>query len=138
MATSILVLRPPKQFWLDHKRGRITLSVFMASTVLSNGIDVSGNNVTADGTGNPRLARASTAPSPHARDTGSRPEKSPSTGSNNWVTVTKPRHQQFMGRETRLLTFKDWPQAMPQKPEQLADAGFFYLGDCTYHDSGHE
>lgn len=28
----------------------------------------------------------------------------------------------------RLRTFQDWPKAMKQKPEQLADAGFFYTG----------
>ncbi len=41
----------------------------------------------------------------------------------------------------RLLTFRDWPQAMPQKPEELAEAGFFYLGrgdfvQCYYCNGG--
>ncbi|XP_055308585.1 death-associated inhibitor of apoptosis 1-like, partial [Sitodiplosis mosellana] len=26
----------------------------------------------------------------------------------------------------RLRSFKDWPKALKQKPEQMADAGFFY------------
>lgn len=30
--------------------------------------------------------------------------------------------------DARLKTFKDWPKAMKQKPEEMADAGFFYTG----------
>ena len=38
------------------------------------------------------------------------------------------KHPQFASTETRLLTFRDWPYAMPQRPKELAEAGFFYLG----------
>ena len=44
-----------------------------------------------------------------------------------------PKHPQFVSEENRLLTFKDWPQAMPQTPKQLAEAGFFYLGNFHTH-----
>ncbi len=53
---------------------------------------------------------------------------SPSLGS-NLVLHTGPRHLRFASEQTRLLSFTDWPQAMPQKPAELAAAGFFYLGE---------
>ena len=49
-------------------------------------------------------------------------------GENNVITLRGPKHAQFANEDTRLLTFRDWPQAMPQKPKDLAEAGFFYLG----------
>lgn len=33
----------------------------------------------------------------------------------------------FSIESLRLRSFEDWPKALKQKPEQLADAGFFYL-----------
>lgn len=50
---------------------------------------------------------------------------------NNLVSTHRPRHPQMASLSTRLMSFRDWPQAMPQKPQQLAEAGFFYLG--KYH-----
>ena len=47
---------------------------------------------------------------------------------NNVITPAGPKHGHMTHEETRLLTFQDWPQAMPQKPQDLAEAGFFYLG----------
>ena len=49
-------------------------------------------------------------------------------GENNVITLRGPKHAQFANEDTRLLTFRDWPQAMPQRPKDLAEAGFFYLG----------
>lgn len=45
----------------------------------------------------------------------------------------KPRFPQFARKDQRLLTFTDWPKAMKQTPESLAEAGFFYrlVGDRT-------
>ncbi|CAH0730639.1 unnamed protein product, partial [Brenthis ino] len=34
----------------------------------------------------------------------------------------------FSSKSRRLLSFEDWPLAMRQKPEDLAEAGFFYTG----------
>ena len=49
-------------------------------------------------------------------------------GPSNLIRHRGPKYAQFALEETRLLTFQDWPQAMPQKKEDLAEAGFFYLG----------
>ena len=53
-------------------------------------------------------------------------------GENNVITLRGPKHAQFANEDTRLLTFRDWPQAMPQRPKDLAEAGFFYtqIGDA--------
>ncbi|GBP45952.1 Apoptosis inhibitor IAP [Eumeta japonica] len=52
-----------------------------------------------------------------------------------------PAHPQYATTAARLASFKDWPRSMPQKPEDLADAGFFYTGQgdktkCFYCDGG--
>ena len=47
---------------------------------------------------------------------------------NNLITPLGPKHAHMAHEETRLMTFRDWPPAMPQKPKDLAEAGFFYLG----------
>ncbi len=48
---------------------------------------------------------------------------------NNLVELEGPRHSRFRAFQTRLNSFRDWPNAMPQKPKDLAEAGFFYLGN---------
>lgn len=47
--------------------------------------------------------------------------------------VIGPRYPMFTTKEERCKTFKDWPKSLKQKPEELADAGFFYMnvGDKT-------
>jgi len=60
---------------------------------------------------------------------------------NNVITPLGPKHPHFAHEETRFLTFRDWPQAMPQRPKDLAEAGFFYLGrgdfaQCFYCSIG--
>lgn len=42
--------------------------------------------------------------------------------------VNIPQHPHFSSKSKRLLSFIDWPLCMRQKPEDLADAGFFYTG----------
>lgn len=37
-------------------------------------------------------------------------------------------HPEFKIELYRYLSFEDWPKALKQKPLELADAGFFYLG----------
>lgn len=37
-----------------------------------------------------------------------------------------PEFPEFMVEKDRLKTFEAWPEQMKQRPEQLADAGFFY------------
>ncbi|KAJ8666854.1 hypothetical protein QAD02_008516 [Eretmocerus hayati] len=52
----------------------------------------------------------------------------------------KPDYPDYTSYEARLKSFKNWPAAMIQTKEQLADAGFFYTGtgDHTtcYHCGG--
>lgn len=48
------------------------------------------------------------------------------------ITVSKPKYQQFAVRDVRLKTFKNWPNDVKQRPEDLADAGFFYSGSHLY------
>ena len=39
-----------------------------------------------------------------------------------------PAHPQKATFEARLRTFRDWPPALKQKPKDLAEAGFIYIG----------
>ncbi|KAJ2951083.1 hypothetical protein O0L34_g5463 [Tuta absoluta] len=59
----------------------------------------------------------------------------------NAVRMPGPVHQKYASEAARLRSFKDWPRCMPQKPEDLAEAGFFYTGQgdktkCFYCDGG--
>ncbi|XP_075975321.1 death-associated inhibitor of apoptosis 1-like isoform X2 [Anticarsia gemmatalis] len=52
-----------------------------------------------------------------------------------------PVHPLFASEAARLRSFQDWPRCMRQKPEDLAEAGFFYTGQgdktkCFYCDGG--
>lgn len=52
-----------------------------------------------------------------------------------------PAYQQFSTYLLRLKTFKDWPIALNQKPDEMARAGFFYTGEgdktkCFFCDGG--
>merc|ERR1712096_261576 len=45
--------------------------------------------------------------------------------------------------QSRLKTFSCWPPALPQRPQELSEAGFFYTGwsdkvKCFYCDGGLE
>lgn len=42
--------------------------------------------------------------------------------------VTRPKYREYSLEQTRLASFTGWPSQMKQKPEVLAQAGFFYLG----------
>ncbi|XP_047355433.1 baculoviral IAP repeat-containing protein 8-like isoform X1 [Vespa velutina] len=39
-----------------------------------------------------------------------------------------PVHPEYISYDARLRTFDTWPKSMPQKKDQLANAGFFYTG----------
>jgi len=39
-----------------------------------------------------------------------------------------PAHIKYSTLESRLATYEDWPVAMKQKPAELAEAGFYYMG----------
>lgn len=45
--------------------------------------------------------------------------------------VSNPAMQQS---EERLLTFVNWPSRIPVRPEQLAKAGFYYVGKDNIDD----
>eukprot|EP00095_Tigriopus_kingsejongensis_P005266 maker-scaffold464_size163657-snap-gene-0.31 protein:Tk05266 transcript:maker-scaffold464_size163657-snap-gene-0.31-mRNA-1 annotation:"apoptosis 2 inhibitor" len=52
-----------------------------------------------------------------------------------------PANPKYSTLEARLRTFRDWPPALKQKPQELADAGFYYIGlsdqaKCFYCDGG--
>ncbi|XP_059057310.1 baculoviral IAP repeat-containing protein 3 isoform X2 [Achroia grisella] len=56
-------------------------------------------------------------------------------------TKQTPVHPQYQTYPARLRSFDDWPRSMPQKPEELADAGFYYTGTgdktkCYFCDGG--
>ncbi|XP_063391195.1 uncharacterized protein LOC134676740 [Cydia fagiglandana] len=63
----------------------------------------------------------------------------PATGAN---VLPKPHpHPRYNNKAARLRTFEDWPKSMKQKPEELAEAGFYYTGQsdktkCFYCDGG--
>ncbi|CAG0879392.1 unnamed protein product, partial [Darwinula stevensoni] len=42
-----------------------------------------------------------------------------------------PSHPQYATKEARKKTFDSWPENMSQSPEQMADAGFFYIGHVS-------
>ncbi|XP_022114987.2 death-associated inhibitor of apoptosis 1 isoform X1 [Pieris rapae] len=57
------------------------------------------------------------------------------------VRMPGPVHSRYASEAARLRTFADWPRSMRQKPEELAEAGFFYTGHgdktkCFYCDGG--
>ncbi|KAF4521848.1 hypothetical protein B566_EDAN003722 [Ephemera danica] len=41
---------------------------------------------------------------------------------------SSPKHERYRTKEDRVFTFKNWPIALHQTPEDLASAGFFYTG----------
>lgn len=40
----------------------------------------------------------------------------------------QPKHSEYKSRALRVQSFTNWPPDVRQQPEQLAAAGFFYLG----------
>lgn len=57
------------------------------------------------------------------------------------IQMPGPVHPELASQSSRLRTFRDWPRSMRQKPEDLAEAGFFYTGQsdktkCFYCDGG--
>lgn len=46
--------------------------------------------------------------------------------------VTRPKYREYSLEQTRLSSYTGWPSQMKQKPENLAKAGFFYLGNYIY------
>ncbi|ACF05377.1 IAP-3 [Adoxophyes orana nucleopolyhedrovirus] len=57
------------------------------------------------------------------------------------IVIKPPNYPEFASEKQRLDTFHTWPQLMPIKPKQLAEAGFFYTGfgdktKCFYCGGG--
>ncbi|QBC76092.1 inhibitor of apotosis 3 [Neophasia sp. alphabaculovirus] len=55
--------------------------------------------------------------------------------------VSGPMHPKYGAESARLKTFVDWPLSLKQRPEQLAEAGFYYTGKgdkvkCFHCDGG--
>lgn len=45
------------------------------------------------------------------------------------ITVSPPKYRQYAIKDVRLGSFKNWPSCYRQRPEDLAEAGFFYSGE---------
>lgn len=43
-----------------------------------------------------------------------------------------PAHAEYSTLEARLQSFKSWPVGLKLKPQELAEAGFFYTGKSLY------
>lgn len=43
---------------------------------------------------------------------------------------TGPKRKDFLALESREKSFVRWPDQVKQTPKELADAGFFYCGEC--------
>nr|UIX56245.1 IAP3 [Hyphantria cunea nucleopolyhedrovirus]UIX56391.1 IAP3 [Hyphantria cunea nucleopolyhedrovirus] len=55
--------------------------------------------------------------------------------------LTRPVHPKYATEIARLRTFVEWPRGLKQRPDELAEAGFFYTGQgdktkCFYCDGG--
>jgi len=44
------------------------------------------------------------------------------------VAHSGPVHSKFSTVESRIRSFREWPPALRQQPKDLAEAGFFYIG----------
>ncbi|XP_064634420.1 uncharacterized protein LOC135492142 [Lineus longissimus] len=56
-------------------------------------------------------------------------------------TILMPKHSNFRTVESRLLTYDNWPSSNVQRPNELAEAGFFFTGAndnvrCFHCDGG--
>ena len=47
----------------------------------------------------------------------------------NIQVYTGPVNKEYITKEARRKSFKDWPVTVQVNPEKLADAGFFYLSE---------
>ena len=45
-----------------------------------------------------------------------------------------PAHTKYATLEARLRTFRDWPPALRQQPSELAESGFYYIGELMSND----
>lgn len=44
------------------------------------------------------------------------------------IATRRPEHPEFQIESHRVATYEDWPKTMKQKPNELAEAGFYYTG----------
>lgn len=57
------------------------------------------------------------------------------------VRMPGPVHARYASEASRIKSFDEWPRSIRQKPDKLAEAGFFYTGQgdktkCFYCDGG--
>lgn len=45
------------------------------------------------------------------------------------IIAERPVHNNYAVESIRRISYKNWPEGIEQTPEQLAAAGFFYLGN---------
>jgi hypothetical protein len=46
----------------------------------------------------------------------------------NVIEYNTPKHPNYASYDSRLISYKMWPRKLKQKPENMADAGFYYVG----------
>lgn len=59
----------------------------------------------------------------------------------SWRQIYCPRHPEFSDYHVRVETYANWPSDLDQRPNALAEAGFYYTGEddvvrCHYCDGG--
>lgn len=57
------------------------------------------------------------------------------------MELKQPANPRYSSESMRLRSFDSWPKGLPQKPEDMADAGLYYTGQgdkvrCYYCDGG--
>ncbi|KAJ8315171.1 hypothetical protein KUTeg_007321 [Tegillarca granosa] len=59
----------------------------------------------------------------------------------SWRQIYCPRHPEYSDYHVRVETYTNWPSHLDQRPNALAEAGFYYTGEddvvrCHYCDGG--
>jgi baculoviral IAP repeat-containing protein 7/8 len=44
------------------------------------------------------------------------------------IKLSHPTHREYVEKSSRLKSFEEWPKYIKQRPEELAEAGFYYVG----------
>ncbi|KAL3882527.1 hypothetical protein ACJMK2_028863 [Sinanodonta woodiana] len=56
-----------------------------------------------------------------------------SIANNNYVKETEPKYPRYAEKSERINSFKGWPADLHQRPEEMAECGFYFAGfsDCV-------
>ncbi|KAK3100205.1 hypothetical protein FSP39_016263 [Pinctada imbricata] len=90
------------------------------------------NNVIVENQGAPSQNNAAssvaTSTTSVTSSSNSSPRSAASTLEPLGISIEKPRYPQYAVLATRLSSFRNWPEHLRQRPEELAKAGFLYEG----------